>query len=568
MTTVNSFKTVRDLEVKGSRVKYCSLPALQQAGFPGVARLPYSLKILLENLLRCEDGAFVKAADIEALATWDPAAKTEKEIAFTPARVLLQDFTGRAGRCRPRRDARRDGAPGRRPEPREPAAADGTGHRPLGAGRSLRHARRVQPEHRSRVLAQQGALHVPALGPERVRQLPRRAARDGHRAPGEPRVPRARRLQRAAGRRGVGVPRHGRRHRLAHDDGERPRRGGLGRGRHRGRGRDARPADLDADSAGARLPARRLAAGRHDGDRPRADRDRAAAQARRGRQVRRVLRGRPREPDARRSRDALEHVPGVRRDGRDLPDRRDDHRLPAPVGPGRGERGAGRGLREGAGAVRRRRRARGALQRGHRTRPRDGRAVAGRAEAAAGSRVAGDGEGEVHRGAAADAGRAQEAGRRARGRRRGGGGRGGHRSRRGRDGGDHQLHEHVEPERAHRGRPGGEEGGREGAVAQAVGEDEPGARVEGGDGVPREGRPGAVSRSAGIQSRGLRLHDVHRQQRAAARGGGRADRGEGADCRLGAERQPQLRRPRAAAGARQLPRVAAAGRGLCDCRAR
>ena len=94
MTTVNSFKTVRDLEVKGTRVKYCSLPALQQAGFPGVARLPYSLKILLENLLRCEDGGFVKAADIEALARWDPAAKTEKEIAFTPARVLLQDFTG------------------------------------------------------------------------------------------------------------------------------------------------------------------------------------------------------------------------------------------------------------------------------------------------------------------------------------------------------------------------------------------------------------------------------------------------------------------------------------------
>ena len=54
----------------------------------------YSLKILLENLLRCEDGAFVKTADIQALAAWDPKAKREKEIAFTPARVLLQDFTG------------------------------------------------------------------------------------------------------------------------------------------------------------------------------------------------------------------------------------------------------------------------------------------------------------------------------------------------------------------------------------------------------------------------------------------------------------------------------------------
>jgi aconitate hydratase len=94
MTPLNSFDTVRDLETQGERVKYCSLPALQQAGFPAVARLPFSLKILLENLLRHEDGASVKAADIRALATWDPAADVEKEIAFTPARVLLQDFTG------------------------------------------------------------------------------------------------------------------------------------------------------------------------------------------------------------------------------------------------------------------------------------------------------------------------------------------------------------------------------------------------------------------------------------------------------------------------------------------
>jgi aconitase A len=57
-------------------------------------RLPYSLKVLLENLLRTEDGAIVRAEDIEALARWDPKAQPSKEIAFTPARVLLQDFTG------------------------------------------------------------------------------------------------------------------------------------------------------------------------------------------------------------------------------------------------------------------------------------------------------------------------------------------------------------------------------------------------------------------------------------------------------------------------------------------
>jgi aconitate hydratase len=94
MTTLNSFSTVKDITVEGRAIRICSLPALEHAGYPGVARLPYSLKILLENLLRCEDNAFVKKADIQALASWDPKAKVEKEISFTPARVLLQDFTG------------------------------------------------------------------------------------------------------------------------------------------------------------------------------------------------------------------------------------------------------------------------------------------------------------------------------------------------------------------------------------------------------------------------------------------------------------------------------------------
>ncbi|MBP1604293.1 MAG: acn, partial [Acidobacteria bacterium] len=94
MAYQNSFGVVRDLAFGGGTVMYYSLTALQQSGFPGVARLPYSLKILLENLLRHEDNAAVKPGDIQALANWDHAADIEKEIAFTPARVLLQDFTG------------------------------------------------------------------------------------------------------------------------------------------------------------------------------------------------------------------------------------------------------------------------------------------------------------------------------------------------------------------------------------------------------------------------------------------------------------------------------------------
>jgi aconitate hydratase len=71
-----------------------SLPALEAAGFSEIARLPFSLKVLLENLLRHEDGRFVKPADIEALARWDVKSAVQKEISFAPARVLLQDFTG------------------------------------------------------------------------------------------------------------------------------------------------------------------------------------------------------------------------------------------------------------------------------------------------------------------------------------------------------------------------------------------------------------------------------------------------------------------------------------------
>ena len=82
------------IQAGGDNVWISSLRLLERAGHPNVARLPYSLKVLLENLVRREDGRFVTADDIAALANWDPADKIEKEIAFMPARVLLQDFTG------------------------------------------------------------------------------------------------------------------------------------------------------------------------------------------------------------------------------------------------------------------------------------------------------------------------------------------------------------------------------------------------------------------------------------------------------------------------------------------
>jgi aconitate hydratase len=90
--STNSFDARRSLQIGSRTVEIFGLDAL--ASRFDIARLPFSLKILLENLLRTEGNGSVTAADIEALAAWDPAAEPSKEIAFTPARVVMQDFTG------------------------------------------------------------------------------------------------------------------------------------------------------------------------------------------------------------------------------------------------------------------------------------------------------------------------------------------------------------------------------------------------------------------------------------------------------------------------------------------
>src|SRR6059058_3246620 len=89
---MNSFDARGTLTVGSRDYEIFRLDALQSTY--DVARLPFSLRILLENLLRNEDGEAVRAQDIEALASWDAKAEPSQEIAFTPARVLMQDFTG------------------------------------------------------------------------------------------------------------------------------------------------------------------------------------------------------------------------------------------------------------------------------------------------------------------------------------------------------------------------------------------------------------------------------------------------------------------------------------------
>ena len=90
----NTFGSRDTLSVGGRSFEVYRLDALEKRGIGHSTQLPFSLRVLLENLLRQEDGRFVKPKDIEALAEWQPVSKGRAEIAFMPARVLMQDFTG------------------------------------------------------------------------------------------------------------------------------------------------------------------------------------------------------------------------------------------------------------------------------------------------------------------------------------------------------------------------------------------------------------------------------------------------------------------------------------------
>ncbi|GJD49404.1 Aconitate hydratase A [Methylobacterium crusticola] len=95
MASIDSFKARQTLQAGGKTYTYYAIPAAEKNGLSDASRLPFSMKVLLENLLRYEDDRSVKKADIEAVTAWiDNRGKVETEIAFRPARVLMQDFTG------------------------------------------------------------------------------------------------------------------------------------------------------------------------------------------------------------------------------------------------------------------------------------------------------------------------------------------------------------------------------------------------------------------------------------------------------------------------------------------
>lgn len=94
MTSLDSFKCRKTMKVGAKTYVYYSLPQAEKNGLKGISKLPFSMKVLLENLLRFEDGRTVKKEDILAVSKWLKTRKLEHEVAFRPARVLMQDFTG------------------------------------------------------------------------------------------------------------------------------------------------------------------------------------------------------------------------------------------------------------------------------------------------------------------------------------------------------------------------------------------------------------------------------------------------------------------------------------------
>ena len=393
----DSFGSRSTLEVGGRSYEIHRLDALQQRF--DVARLPYSIKVLLENVLRLEDGESVTAADVEAIATWEAAAEPSAEIPYQPARVLMQDFTGVPAvvDLAAMRDAM-DEIGG------DPAAINPLVHVDLVIDHSVQvdafgnarafatNAEREFERNRERYAFLKWGQHAfdnfrvvpPATGIchqvnlEYSRQVVYSRERDGDLSAYPDTL--------------VGTDSH-----TTMVNGLGVLGWGVG-------GIEAEAAMLGQPISmllpqvvGFRLDGE-LPRGRH-GDRPRPHRDRDAARARRRRQVRRVLRAGPGDARARRPGDDRQHVAGVRLDLRDLPGRRRDPALPRVHRPPDRDDRAGRRLRPRAGDVPRRRLRGPDLLRHAGARPRRRRAEHRRAEAPPGPGAAGERQAGLPRGA-------------------------------------------------------------------------------------------------------------------------------------------------------------------------
>ena len=172
------------LKVDGKDYEYYRI-----ADLPGIDHLPYSLKVLVENLVRNIDGANITDDHVKALLDWDPAAQPSHEIQFTPSRVVMQDFTGVP--CivdlATMRDAVKD--LGGDPEVINPQVqSDMVIDHSVQIDKYA--SRRGRTEHGHRIPAQRRTLPVPALGSAGIQELPRGTAGNGHHPPGQYRISR------------------------------------------------------------------------------------------------------------------------------------------------------------------------------------------------------------------------------------------------------------------------------------------------------------------------------------------------------------------------------------------
>ena len=346
----NSFGARDKLAVGEREYEIFRLDVLQREY--DVARLPFSLKVLLENLLRTEGNGSVSASDIEALARWDAKADPSKEISFTPARVLLQDLTGVPAvvDLAAMRDAMADmGGDPARINPLAPAElvidhsvqVDAFGTRDAFRLNAEREFERNQERYLFLRWGQGAFEHFAVVPPDtgivhqvNLEYLARVVFDDTERGQAYPDT-------------------------LLGTDSHTTMVNGLGVLGWGVGGIEAEAAMLGQPVSmlipqvlGFKLHGEMPAW--HDRNRPRADGHREAARARRGGDVRRVLRRRTGVAADRRPRHDRQHVAGVRLHLRDLSDRLRDDRLPAPDRAPRAPDRAGRGLRPRAGSVARR----------------------------------------------------------------------------------------------------------------------------------------------------------------------------------------------------------------------
>ena len=560
MATLNSFGTRTGLDAAGRTLQIYSLPALQSAGFPEIARLPYSMKILLENLLRAEDGRYVKRADIEALARWDMKSDAQKEISFTPARVLLQDFTGVP--CVVDLAAMRDGivrlgGDPKKVNPLQPVEL------------VIDHSVQVDYFGQAKAFELNAELEF-SRNKERYAFL--RWGQDAFRnfrvVPPDTGIVHQVNLEYLArvvvsDETADGVVAYP--DTLVGTDSHTTMVNGLGVVGWGVGGIEAEAAMLGQPLSmlipkvlGFKLSGR-LSEGITATDLVLTITERLRKHGVVGKFVEFYGPGLAHLTLADRATlsnmcpeygatiaifpiDAMT-LDYLRLTGREA------SRVALVEAYARAQ-----GLFFEPGAADPVYSETIEMDLEHR------RAQPRRPEAPAGSRPAQERQAGLCTGAARDDGGEEIRRRRRRG--CGGAAAGRDRSRLGRDCRDHELHEHVEPQRDDWRRSGREEGCREGADEQAVGQDQSRAGLQGRHRLLETVGPRPVAQRARLQPCRLRMHHMHRQQRSAARRRVGGDRCARPGCRVRAERQPQLRGPRAAAGARQLPGLAAARRRL------